>query len=158
MRLYILNGRWKNLQELAENEEVDKQVLYESLNEIEEQMDEKYENIGKVIKGLDMESKAIKEEEARLAKRRRAIERNSKNLKEYLAESLIQRGLHKIKTKLFTVYFRKNKKMIFDEDLIDSKYKKLVEQIDIASIRVDLQEGKEVAGARFEENESLVIQ
>ena len=47
--------------------------------------------------------------------------------------------------------------MVLDEEQIDTKYKKIVEQTDIASIRIDLEEGKEVKGAKFVENESLVI-
>ena len=43
-------------------------------------------------------------------KRRQALERNYKNLKEYVQESLLKANLSKIKTKLFTVYFRKTKK------------------------------------------------
>ena len=93
----------------------------------------------------------------RIKKRRQALERNYKNLKEYVQESLLKANLSKIKTKLFTVYFRKTKKMVLDEEQIDTKYKKIVEQTDIASIRIDLEEGKEVKGAKFVENESLII-
>lgn len=157
-KLYDLTGRYKNLKDLLENEEVDKEVLYESLNGIKDQIKYKTENICKVLRSETLEVNALKEEEDRIAKIRKAKERKIKILKEYLAESLLKVNLHKVNTPLFTIYFRKTKKLMLDEELIDSKYKKVVEEIDTASIRVDLQEGKEVAGARFEENESLVIQ
>uniref|UniRef100_A0AAU8B4F8 Resistance protein n=1 Tax=Dulem virus 30 TaxID=3145748 RepID=A0AAU8B4F8_9CAUD len=158
MNLYKLDRRWKNLRELLENKEVDKDVLQASLNEIGEQREEKYENIAKVIKSIELEAKAIREEKIRLDKREKMLERNAKNLKEYLASSLILRGVNKVKTKLFTFYFRKNKKLHVDEDLIEDKYIKTLKTIDTDSIRIDLQEGKEVVGAKLEESKSLIIQ
>lgn len=157
MKLYELNIRWKNLHELLENKEVDKDTLQASLNEIGEQIEEKYENIAKVIKSLELEAKAIKEEKIRLDKREKMLERNARNLKEYLASSLQLRGISKVNTKLFTFYFRKNKKLHVDEDLLEDKYIKTLKAIDTDSIRVDLQEGKEVKGAKLEEHESLVV-
>lgn len=156
-KLYDLTDRYKNLLDLLSNKEVDKNVLYNSLDLVQEDIGVKVENTAKVLKSIELEAKALKEEEERIKKRRQALERNYKNLKEYVQESLLKANLSKIKTKLFTVYFRKTKKIVLYEEQIDLKYKKIVEQTDIASIRIDLEEGKEVKGAKFVENESLII-
>lgn len=156
-KLYDLTDRYKNLVDLLSNKEIDKNLIYNSLETIEEEISVKVENTTKVLKSLELEAKALKEEEERIKKRRQALERNYKNLKEYVQESLLKANLRNIKTKLFTFYFRKTKKIVLDEEQIDSKYKKMVKQTDIASIRIDLEEGKEVRGAKLVENESLII-
>lgn len=157
MKLYELTERWNNLEQLCDNEEVDKKILEAALNEIGEQADEKIENIAKVIKTLVLEAKSIKEEEDRLSKRRKALEKNIANLKEYVASNLIARGKEKVKTKLFTLYFTKRKSLHIDEDVIEDKYIKMIRSIDKDKIKSDLVEGKEVPGANYAESRSLVI-
>lgn len=72
----------------------------------------KLENVACWIKNLVAEGAAIRAEEVNLAERRRALERKSERLKNYLAEAL---GGEKFQTAKCSVTFRKTTKVEIDD-------------------------------------------
>lgn len=88
MKLYELAVQFRELQDMLEDENVDVEVIQNTLEGIEFEFTEKVENIAKLIKGLEAEEKAIKEEEERLSKRRKALENKREWLKQYLMENM----------------------------------------------------------------------
>ena len=65
-KLYDLTDRYKNLLDLLSNKEVDKNVLYNSLELVQEDIGVKVENTAKVLKCIELEAKALIEEEERI--------------------------------------------------------------------------------------------
>ncbi|ACO85375.1 siphovirus Gp157 family protein [Clostridium botulinum] len=158
-KLYELTQNYNNLLDLVDNPEVAKEVLEESLNQIHEEIDIKLENVAKVIKSIEVDAKGLKEEEKRLADRRKSLENRIVNLKEYAENSMRVTGITKIKGKVFTLGIQKNVPSveITEEEMIPEEYfiteKKLVKKDILAALK----EGKEVPGAAIKQTESLRI-
>lgn len=159
MKLYELTQNYRNLQELLENPEIPVEIINTALGEVEEEIEVKAENIAKLIKSMELEAAAIKEEEARLASKRKNLEGRTKYLKEHLEGAMRALGKPKIKGKLFSFNIQKNPASldIYDTSIIPKEYIKIVESFDNAEIKKALKEGKEVPGAILIQSESLRI-
>ena len=108
MKLYELSDDYRMLQTELDNEETEQGDITAILSQVKEQFDEKVENIGKLILSLKADAEAVKLEEQRLAKRRKALEEKSDWLKGYLQDELTNTGVEKVKGVLLTVSLRKN--------------------------------------------------
>lgn len=159
MKLYELTQNYMNLQELLEDPEIPQEMIVAALNEVTEEIEEKAENIAKLIKSIELDAAAIKEEESRLASKRKSLEGRAKNLKEYLEGAMRAVDKKKIKGKLFSFNIQKNPASldIYDTSMIPKDYIKVVETFDNAEIKKALKEGKEVPGAILMQSESLRI-
>lgn len=102
MKLYEITEAYNNLEDIDEVEEREKY-----LNLIEDGFDEKAENIVKFIKNLDADVKALKDEEKRLAEKRKSKENSIKWLKFYLQNNMEMLNKKKIKAGLFNVNIQK---------------------------------------------------
>lgn len=157
MNLYELSTSYLQIQEMILEGAEGLEDTLESLNDA---IEEKAVGYAKVIKNIEGQVLAIKEEEKRLAERRRSLESNIKRLKENLELSMLDTGKKKIKTNLFTFNIQKNPPSvkILDEEAIPSDY--LVKQkpkIDKKAIINDLKNGVEVEGVEIKQGESLRI-
>lgn len=88
MTLYEINNAI--LEAIAEglDPETGEIVNTEALDALTAARDEKIDNIACYIKNLTADAKAIREEEVKLAERRRAMENKAERLTKYLSESL----------------------------------------------------------------------
>ncbi|MBO1583011.1 siphovirus Gp157 family protein [Bacillus sp. XF8] len=107
MKLYDLTSNWNQLQMMIEDG-VDPSVLEDTLQAIEESIQDKVQNTALVIRNLEADVDAIKAEEKRLAERRKAIENNCKNLKDYLYQQMTAVEMKRIKGTIVTVGIQKN--------------------------------------------------
>ncbi|WP_040209830.1 siphovirus Gp157 family protein [Clostridium polynesiense] len=158
MKLYELSQNYKNLQELLDNEDIPQELITNALNEVEGQIEEKAENIAKLMKNLDADAKALKEEEKRLSDKRKAIENRVSAVKSYLYENMKVTGKTKFKTSLFSFSIAKNG----GKAPLDVYGKVPVEFCDLVpnneKIRQALEEGQELDFAILQERgESLRI-
>ena len=161
MKLYELTEMYQNVWNLIEDEDVDIESLEMALNQIEENIELKAEGMAKLIKSIDGDVAALKEEENRLANKRKTLENKQKNIKTYLEYQLIGMGIDKVKTPLFTVALQNNPPSVrfIDEALIPEQYKVRTELVSIPKklILDDIKEGKEVAGCELVQGKSLRI-
>ena len=160
MKLYELTQNYLNLLDLLENPEVPAEMVQAALEEVEGNFEDKAENIIKLIKSVEGDIKAYKEEEIRLSTRRRTLENKVINLKVYLESSLKAIGKKEIKGKLFTLKIQKNAPSVIIDDLntIPKEYlKESLILVDKTKLKEDLKNGLEIAGARLEASESLRI-
>src|SRR5690625_867010 len=126
--------------------------LEDTLESINLALEDKLENIGKVIRNLESEVNQFKEEEKRLADKRKAIENNIKRLKDYAEQSMIATGSKKLKTGIFTFAIQKNPTFINvgDEKAIPEKLFLPVEpKLDKKRIQPDLKGGELVPGVQL---------
>ena len=157
-KLYELATGYKNIEYLIELGE-DKEELEAVLNAIGGEIEDKAENIAKLIKNYEADIEAFKTEEKRIAERRRTLENIVKRLKEYLFNNMKLTNKTKFKKGTFSFNIVKNPPSaeITNADIISSDYKVLTETIDKKAILTDLKEGKDVQGAILKQNESLRI-
>lgn len=107
MKLYELTSNYRELQMMIEDG-VDPSALADTLQAIEESIQDKVQNTALVIRNLEADVDAIKAEEKRLAERRKAIENNCKGLKDYLYQQMVATDIKRIKGTIVTVGIQKN--------------------------------------------------
>ena len=101
MKLYEIAERYKNLEELLGNPDIEENMIVEALDKVDGEFEEKAENIGKFIKLLDANSKAIDEEIKRLTKLKKSNDNQKNWLKNYLYNAMKLLDKLKLKTKFF---------------------------------------------------------
>ena len=157
-KLYELSTGYKNIEYLLENGE-NNEELQAVLDSLGEEIEDKAENIAKLIKNYESDINAFKEEEKRIAERRRTLENDVKRLKEYLFNNMKMTGKTKFKKGTFSFNIAKNPASveITNVDIISSDYKTYTEVLDKKAILQDLKNGKDVQGAILKQGESLRI-
>lgn len=156
-KLYELTRDFQLIQEMIESGE---DGLADTLEAINLAIEDKLENVAKVIKNLEGEAKAFKEEEQRLADRRRSLENNIKHLKQYAENSMLVTGDKKIKAGLFTFALQKNPPSVsvFNDLIVPKKYYVPVDpKLDKNKIKEDLKNGESIPGVEMKQGESLRI-
>lgn len=115
--LYDLTQDFLEVQALIED---GGEGLQDTLESIDLAIEDKLENIGKVIRNLEGEAEMLKNEETRLADKRKSIELNKQRLKSYVEDQLTITGKDKVKTGLFTFAMQNNPKSVkvLDEKLL----------------------------------------
>lgn len=157
MNLYELSIAYQNLINLAEETEADFSTALADLND---SIETKVENIAKVINSLEAQSEAFRNEEKRLADRRRSIEGNIKRLKDYTEESMLSVGKKRIKGELFTVAIQKNPpslKINDDKWIPEGYWVQQEPKLNRKELLQDLRNGEEVHGVEIVQGESLRI-
>ena len=156
-KLYELNNDFMQVQSMIED---GAEGLEDTLESINLEIEDKLENIGKVIRNLESEVKAFKDEEKRLADRRKTLENEVKNLKLYAEQSLKATGQRKIDAGLFKFSIQKNPASVnvTDEKLIPQKYYVPVDpKLDKQTIKELLKNGESVPGVELVQGEGLRI-
>lgn len=158
MKLYELSQSYSQLLDLADS--MDMEVFQDTLSSIEEAIEEKAENIAKLIRCLESDAKAIKEEEERLATRRKALENKISGIKQYLFNQLEVAGLDKVKRPTVTVSIQLNPPSVdvIDEKLIPSEYRIPQDpKIDKKAILTALKDGLVIDGCSLKREKGLRI-
>ena len=117
---------------------------------------EKLEATACYVRELEAEAEAIKAEEDRLAKRRKALENKSSRLKTYMMPALEAMG-GKVKA---SVRIGKSQAVtVFDLDALPDAFKRVVTKVDPdkVALKKALKAGEDIPGAALEDRQSVVI-
>src|SRR5699024_2002331 len=98
MNLYELSESYMQIQTMIEE---GVEGLEETLESLNDAIEDKAVGYAKVMKNLEGQVKAIRDEEKRLSEKRRSLENNIKRLKESLQDSMLFNNKKSIKTDLF---------------------------------------------------------
>lgn len=155
MKLYELTDKYKVFNDYAndilegEADEEDIQMLIDNLESIEDLIENKCENIAKMMKNIEVEIKSYKDEEERLAKRRKTIQNRYDGIKSYMQSMLELSGINKVNAGVFNVRIQNNPPSlnVLDESKIPNTYKiQQPDKIDTKTLLVDVKAGKEIDG------------
>ena len=158
-----------NLYELTQNFETvlnmlytdtDEQAVFDTLECIECEIEEKADNYAKMIKNIEGDINNIKTEIERLTNKKQSLETKIKWLKTNLENAMLKTGKTKFKTALFSFNIQKNAPslLIETEDNIPKKY--YIEQepkLDRKTLLSALKEGEQISGVSIQQTESLRI-
>jgi hypothetical protein len=152
VKLYELSQNYIQLLELADS--LDEETFKDTLSSLEEAIEDKVENVAKLVRCLDVDIEAIKSEEKRLADKRKALENKVTSVKSYVQHEMEVAGLNKVKRPTVTVSIQANPPSVdvMDESLIPSIY--MVPQpskIDKRAILTALKEGEFIPGASIKQ-------
>ena len=161
--IYELTSDIQKIWDLIDEGEIDDEMLIGAMENSQEELSLKLEGYCKFIKNLEAEAKAFKEEEARLAARRKTRENTIERAKKAMQMAMETAGERKMPCGVFTVSLQKNpERVILDEAYIENipeEYLKIREpEIDKAKIKEDLKAGKNLEGiAHLEADDGLRI-
>lgn len=158
-KLYEIVGAFKELLEMASEENMDQKLISDTLEGIEFEFEEKADGYAKVVKMLEGDLEAIDKEIKRLTEKKNTIKNNISGIKKNLENAMITTGKTKFKTLLFGYNIQKNpvSVSIDDENQIPKDF--WIEQepkLDKKSLAAYLKEN-EVSWAHLTQTESLRI-
>lgn len=156
MNLYELSTAFQQVQ----NMDLDPEVMQDTLDSIGGTFENKAENMAKLIRNLESDRLAYKEEEDRLKTKRQAVENKLEWLKTYLKDCMKLTGKTKFKSGVFKFSIQKNpvsvnitnKKIIPEDYLIPQPPK-----VNNTTLKKALKDGIEVPGAELKQTEGLRI-
>jgi len=164
MNIYELSTEAQALADILADEETTDELAAQAhkLQEIilEGLLPEKVESYCHVIAKLDRESKALKDEEKRLAARRKVRENNVANMKSRLHDALEAIDAKKIDAGTWTVTRCKSPAslLVGSEDAIPKQFfKQLDPQLDRRALLDAIQDGMEVDGVQLNESTHIRI-
>lgn len=158
-----------NLFELTENY-VKFFTEFESADEVTEEMqemadnlnveiEEKCDNYAKMIRNMEADIEAFKNQEKIFNEKRKSAENKVKWLKQNLQASMELQNRKKVKTDLFSFNIQKNAPSleIRDEKNIDDSYYVIERKLNKKELLSDIKEGLIVDGVELKQSESLRI-
>ena len=159
--LYEKTGQYLQLLEMLEEEDnLDDQVVKDTLEGIDGELEIKADGYARIIRELDAEAVKYEEEKKRLEERGNALRNRSRILKDHLYNSMKVTGKTKFKTDLFSFGIQKNgglqpMEIVPDVEIPDEFLKK---EPDNTKIREAIKEGKSLPFAVLKERgDHLVI-
>lgn len=108
MNIYELTGNYEHLLNMLYDEDVDEKALLDTLESIEGDIEDKADGYAKIIKELETQSNARKEEAKRLTQSAKTIDNRIKMLKSNLFNCMKITGKTKFTTNLFSFSIAKN--------------------------------------------------
>lgn len=118
--LYELTGEYLEVFQMLEDDEIEEQVIMDTLESLGGEIEVKADNYAKFIKNLESNIDAAKKEIDRLNGRKVNLENRVKNLKNHLYNSMKVTGKTKFTTDLFSFNIQKNggkRKLTVDADI-----------------------------------------
>ena len=159
MKLIELAEVYKNILNLIDSGEATEDELKLALNQIEDEIETKAQNIAFVLKEIDSDIEKFKSIEDEFAKKRKSLELSKMNLKKYLEANMIVTDKKKFKTEYFSFNIQKNTPSldIASENNIPDEYyifeKKLLKRELLDAVKG----GLEIDGVLLKQSESLRI-
>ena len=159
MSLFELTNQYRELlQKVEDDPEMDPEVVKDTIDAIEESMGDKYDHIWTFIKSLEAEAKMRDEYVKQSQATSKSLKAKADRLKKYALQEMNAAGKKKIVTEHYTLSVRNSHKVaITDESLVPKEY--LVEQapkVNKKEMTKAFKAGKEIPGAEYVENQSLL--
>ena len=158
-KLYELTEKYIKLNSLIEdalsNDDVsedDLQTFIDTLDSIQDSIEDKVGNIAGLLKNIESDIKAYKAEEERLAKRRKYLQNKYDGLKKYTQIMLESAKIDKLKAGIFNVIIQNNPPSVevLDENKVPNEYKIPQDpKIDGKRLLEELKAGKVIDGVRL---------
>lgn len=161
--LYEISAEYReNLAKINELD-LDEQTIADTLESIGGDMTLKATNVGFVIRNMESLATQIKEAEAAMASRRKALEARAEHVREYLLRNMQACEISKIESPYFVISVRKNppKVVIDDPEAVPVEYWRQppipAPELDKKKLAEEMKAGVVVEGAHMEQGESLSI-
>lgn len=168
MKLFDISTEYKALYDLAETldfdengEVVDNSLeLAELFGNIETELHDKLINTQYIIKELEVNEKALKDEAKRLTDKARVLANRQKRLKDLIKTVLIATGETKVKTDKFNFNVTTRENYNYDNVnmfALDDEFKRFKEEIDKTKLKAYIKAGGKVEGVTISEETSLTV-
>lgn len=128
------------------------QALIDSLESIDDLIENKCENTAKLMKNIESDIKALKDEEDRLAKRRKVLQNKHDSIKSYMQSMLESSGKNSVNAGLFKVRLQANPPSlnVIDPTIVPDTYKIAQDpKIDTKSLLDAVKKGEVIKGVEL---------
>jgi hypothetical protein len=163
LTLYTLADQYQQAAERMADLDLPEEVVADTLEGMAGEIEVKATNVAMFVRNLEAGAEAIKEAEARMAARRKAIENRAKRIRAYLQGQMERTGITKIECPYFKLAVRDNPPavVIDQEGSIPERFMRTPEPPppapDKKAIADALKAGEEVPGAHLERGKRLEI-
>ncbi len=161
--LYVLSEEYRQAAERLADLDLDEQTVMDTLESISGELTTKASNIAMFARNLEATAEQIKDAEAQMAKRRKALENRAARIRQYLLNNMQHTGIQKIDGPYFRIAIQDNPPavQIDDERQIPAEFMRQPEppppMPDKPAIKDALKAGREIPGARLVRGQSLRI-
>jgi hypothetical protein len=160
MKLYELSQEFKMIQDQLEEMEIDPDTLQDTLDSLKMPMEDKAENIVKLMKSWEASAEAKKAEAKRLQESASRDLKEIEKMKNYLSYNLLQAGVKELNAGLFKLKFQKGREVVeVNEKMLPEQYfiQKPV-AMSKTELKEKLKEGERIPGVSIiRKPDSLVI-
>lgn len=159
MSLFTLTENYIKFFTEFENADEVTEEMQEMADNLNVEIEEKCDNYGKMIRNLEADVEAFKNQEKIFNEKRKSAENKVKWLKQNLQASMELQGRKKVKTDLFSFNIQKNAPSleITNEKDIDDSYYVIERKLNKRELLNDIKEGLIVDGVELKQTESLRI-
>lgn len=161
--LYVLAQEYRDAAEKLADLDLDPQTIADTLEGMAGDLEVKATNTAMVVRNMQALAQQIKEAEAAMASRRKALEARAERLTQYLLANMQHAGIQKIESPYFTLSVKSNPAavVINEPGLIPAEFMRQPEPPppapDKTAIKEALKAGREVPGAHLAQGQRLEI-
>lgn len=162
MKLYELTSKRQELLDLIaamDSEDLElSDAVGDTLEALDEAIQDKAEAVASFIFSLQADSAALKQEEQRLAERRRLNDAKVERMKTYLADMLQEADIDKVQGLKYTIGFRKSDKVtVTNLDALPERFLRVNREPNLTALKEALKAGQAFDGALLTTNKNLSI-
>ncbi len=161
--LYQLAADFRAAAEQLADLDLPPEVVADTLDSLAGDIELKAQNVALFSRNLEATAAAIKQAEADMAKRRKALESRVQSLRDYLMRSMLATGIKKIEGPYLRIGIRDNPEAVevFDAAQVPGAFMRQPEPPppapDKAAIKAAIKAGQEVPGAKLTRSQRLDI-
>jgi hypothetical protein len=161
--LYLIAQDYRAAADKLADLELDDQTITDTLDGMSGELEVKAQNVAFFCRNLEASAAAIKEAEAQMAARRKAVENRAARVKDYLLASMMVAGVQKIECPHFRLAVRENPAAVevYEPGLIPAEFMTVPPIPDAVpdkkAIGAALKAGKEVGGCKLTKGVRLEI-
>ena len=162
--LYEIASTYRDQAEQLADLDLPAEVIADTLESMQGELEAKSQNVIFAMRNMEVTSAAIKDAEAKLAARRKAIDNRAESLRAYVLNCMQLAGVEKITSPWFTLAQRQNPpRVVIDAiDLVPAEYMRAIPQPPpepnkVAILAVANEEGFTVPGTHIERGIRLDI-
>ncbi len=152
MKLYeIANEYQQALTTLHSIDEITQDVISDTLSIIKDDFETKAVAVSSFVKNIEADILAMKEAEASIAKRRKALQNQIESVKSYLLDNMERTGINHIHSPYFDIKLKKcpSSVEIIDEELIPDECFRVKREVSKSFIKDALKNGVIIEGAKL---------
>lgn len=163
MNLYELAAQYRTDADKLADLDLDDQTLTDTLESLSGDLEVKAQNTAMLVRNIESTAAAIKDAEAAMAARRKALENRANRIKDWLLANMLIAGIQKIECAHFKLAVRENPPAveIYEPALIPAQYIKQPEppppSPDKTAIKAALQSNTDVPGCKLTRGMRLEI-
>jgi len=161
--LYEIAAEYRDAATKLADLDLDAQTIADTLEGLSGDLETKAQNVAFFVRNLEATAAAIKQAEADMAARRKAMENRADGLKRYIFESMTVAGIEKIECPHFRLAIKNNPAAVdvFEPGLVPASFMRTPEPPppapDKTAIKEALKAGQDVPGARLTSGQRLEI-